>query len=564
MDLTEHFALKTMPFRPGSVAVTNAIMAANEIAAAVRQGARRILLVGAPGSGLTTTINLARDKISAAAPQHANAPSPLDMLDEADRLPPGELEKRLSSKADGILVAAYGGEPDADVSAAADKLVKLRPMSPVDAAVYLRSAIETAGGDPTLLSREAVSELVRSGGGSLRQLRALVGRSMVEAMVAGETVVTAAHVEAAKTAGEIEERAGSGESVQPDPESRTDPEDLRAEPADNGAAKDDGANDPAATNDERADTADTAHKPKGAAAADADGTAAVTAPFRPLTAPDDEAPPRPAPTAAANAERGKAGPATKTSAKRGGIAKMVIGGAAAGAAAALAAVLLLRGEPAAESNGPERVRIPAEASDVPRGQGPLALPDMSERSDMSTLPPEGEDENALDRENLDGDEAAETSRTAERSDDTDAADRARRDRAPRTRQTAPSPPRTSAAQSVRAVVSAPRTANQGRVRPASVKIYYVDGNEASEDRANDVARALRLNGWDVDSVDDASFPIRAPSTRFFNRADKAAANELGAWLQGAMPGELGDMTPQVVDMTAIAGTSPGEIEILVP
>ena len=61
------------------------------------------------------------------------------MLDEADRLPPGDLEKRLRSKADGILVAAYGGEPDADVSAAADKLVKLRPMSPAISAARCNS-----------------------------------------------------------------------------------------------------------------------------------------------------------------------------------------------------------------------------------------------------------------------------------------------------------------------------------------------------------------------------------------------------------------------------------------
>lgn len=570
MDLTEHFSLKTMPFRPGSVAVTNAIMAANEIAAAVRQGARRILLVGAPGSGLTTTMNLARDKISTAAPEHKDASPQLDMLDEADRLPPGELEKRLRSKADGILVAAYGGEPDADVSAAADKFVKLRPMSPVDAAVYLRSAIETAGGDPTLLSREAVSELVRSAGGSLRQLRALVGRSMVEAMVAGKTVVTAAHVEAAKTAGEIEGQAGSGGNAHPGPADRTDPEEARAEAADSGAASQDdaraAASAAAAANDEESETAEEAHKAKGgASAADAAGAAAVTAPFRPLTAPDDAAPPRPAPTAAANLKTGEARPATKATVKRGGIAKMVAGGAVAGTAAALAAVLLLRGEPAADSGGPESVRTPAEAPDAPSGQDPLALPDMTEGSNASSLRSDEGEEEALDRGAPEAEEAEETNQTAERSEDTDAAERPRRDGpAPPTRQSAPSPPRTSAAQSVRAVVSAPRTANQGRVRPASVKIYYVDGNDASEDRANDVARALRLNGWDVDSVDDASFPIRTPSTRFFNRADKAAANELGAWLQGAMPGELGNMTPQVVDMTAIAGTSPGEIEILVP
>jgi hypothetical protein len=231
MEVTDFFGLKAFPFaaRGGPPVIAPPVRAAAaELARHIDSGAPTIVIAGASGTGKSFLLHsLAADpRLAHARPRFVADHSDIDtgvfdttellLVDEADHLPPERLRTLAADAAKRdkrLVIAVNGAAPAADTPLPDAPVVAIGAMSPAAALSFLHTHF--ARSNDRFPFDAAAAERIAAAGGSPRQLKALAGAALVEAMVDGAPTVGVDH--ALRALAELPRSPAAADVPAPDP-----------------------------------------------------------------------------------------------------------------------------------------------------------------------------------------------------------------------------------------------------------------------------------------------------------------------------------------------------------
>ena len=499
--------------------------AADEVLTVLANGARAVLLSGAPGSGKSAALGHIAEaasrngsSVSALTRVHASgrghaAGADLVLIDEvqswADEALGPLLEQARAGKL--RLVLAASSAAVADLAAVVDAHIRIAPVADADAAAYLRRRGEAAEGGRVDFGDEGAALLVGAAAGSIFRLKTLAGAALMEASFDGNQQVEPHHARQAIEAFGIDTEAPPAPT--PAVDGQVAPENSQEPPGEAAGA----------SPDIRRETEAALPKP---------------APVRLKSAPA--------------AAPGSGDTRLQELARRFGTPSLVL---AAFAAALLLALPLLTdlggsdpspttGAPAAEESATAEPDAPQLRPVPPAAESAAAQLEEAEEveQEVELAPREGAEAELYAEEVLQPVPP------------------------PALDNTGPAPARIPPADRAPARAEPPprRGAPAEEVAPARVVIRYQNNSDASEERARAAARALQRQGWDVQAIIGTRAPLPAANIRYFEPGQQNKSRALAAWVAANLPGELGDQGVEVHDLTAVVEAPPGTIELDMP